>query len=66
MELIAEAESNLNEIEIDFSEQLKDGEMKPLKVGPKDNDKVLIARYQGKIYAVGNYCTHSGAPLHMG
>ena len=40
--------------------------MKDLKVGPKDDDKVLISRYQGKIHAVGNYCTHFGAPLHTG
>jgi len=62
----AKAESNLNEIEIDFATNLKDGEMKDLKVGPGDEDKVLITRYQGKLYAVGNYCTHFGAPLSTG
>ena len=40
--------------------------MKELKVGPGDEDKVLIARYQGKLYSVGNYCSHFGAPLSTG
>ena len=40
--------------------------MKEIKVGPGDKDKVLIVKYQGKIRAVGNYCTHFGAPLSTG
>lgn len=43
--IMAQAESNLNEIEIDFADSLKDGEMKDLKVGPGEEDKVLISRY---------------------
>lgn len=62
----AEAEGETLEIEIDFASTLKDGEMKELKVGPKDEDKVLISRYQGKLHAVGNYCSHFGAPLSTG
>jgi apoptosis-inducing factor 3 len=65
-QVTAKADSNMNEIEIDFAQSLKDGEMKDLKVGPGDEDKVLISRYQGKLYAVGNYCTHFGAPLSTG
>lgn len=61
-----QAEQNLNEVEIDFAESLKEGEMKDLKVGPGEKDKVLIVRYQGKIRAVGNYCTHFGAPMSTG
>lgn len=42
---ITEAEAaNINEIEIDFAASLKDGEMKELKVGLGDDDKVLISR----------------------
>lgn len=37
-----------------------------LKVGEKDGDKILIAKYQGKIYAVGNFCSHFGVPLDGG
>jgi nitrite reductase/ring-hydroxylating ferredoxin subunit len=40
--------------------------MKELKIGPKDEDKVLIAKYKGKLYSVGNFCTHFGAPLSTG
>lgn len=54
------------DIEIDFANELKDGDMKELKVGPKDEDKVLIARVNGKIHAVGNYCSHFGAPMSTG
>ena len=66
---ISEAEGehgNSIEVEIDFAGELKDGEMKELKVGPKDEDKVLISRVQGKLYAVGNYCSHFGAPMSSG
>lgn len=63
---LAQADANMNEIEIDFASALKDGEMKELKVGAGDEDKVLISRYQGKLYAVGNYCSHFGAPLSTG
>lgn len=37
--------------------------MRDLKVGDEDSDKVLIARYNGKLYSVGNFCTHFGVPL---
>ena len=52
--------------EIDFAAELGEGEMKEIKVGPKDSDKVLIARNKGKLHAVGAYCTHFGAPLSWG
>lgn len=37
-----------------------------LKVGEGKQDKILITRYQGKLHAVGAYCTHFGAPLVNG
>lgn len=37
--------------------------MMALTVGEKDSDKVLVARYNGKIYSCGNFCTHFGVPL---
>lgn len=40
--------------------------MQALKVGDKDGEKVLIARYQGKLYATGNFCSHFGVPLDGG
>ena len=42
---VAMAEGEMNEFEIDFASSLEDGQMKELKVGPKDSDKVLVARY---------------------
>jgi nitrite reductase/ring-hydroxylating ferredoxin subunit len=62
----AEGVAETHEIEIEFASDLKEGEMKELKVGPKDEDKVLISRYGGKLHAVGNYCSHFGAPLSTG
>lgn len=60
------AESNTKDFEISFADELGEGEMRDLKVGPKDDDKVLIVKYQGKIHSVGNYCTHFGAPMSTG
>ena len=62
----SQAEGSKIDVEIDFAHELKDGEMKELKVGPKDEDKVLISRVNGKIHAVGNYCSHFGAPMSTG
>lgn len=56
----------MKEVEIDFANELEEGMMKELKVGPKDDDKVLVARYQGKLYCIGNSCPHFGAPLGTG
>ena len=59
-------EGEAREAEITFAHTLKEGEMQALKVGEKDNEKVLIARYQGKLYATGNFCSHFGVPLDGG
>ena len=61
-----EAAGKVKEVEIDFAEQLEEGTKKPLKVGEGEQDKVLIARYNGRIYAVGNFCSHFGVPLEYG
>jgi nitrite reductase/ring-hydroxylating ferredoxin subunit len=63
-EVQSEADDGFKEVLIDF--ELKEGEMGPLQVGPKDGDKVLVANYNGKLYSVGNSCSHFGAPLHWG
>ncbi len=63
---VASADASIVAHHIDFADSLAEGDMKELKVGSKDSDKVLIARYQGKLYSVGNYCTHFGAPLASG
>lgn len=45
------------------ADKLKDGDMMEVKVGEQDEDKILVARVDGKYYATGNFCTHFGAPL---
>mmetsp|Transcript_24189 Transcript_24189/g.27900 ORF Transcript_24189/g.27900 Transcript_24189/m.27900 type:complete len:524 (+) Transcript_24189:1-1572(+) len=59
----ATAEEKYCLVEIENVENLADGEMMALKVGEADNDKVLVVRYKGKIFSVGNFCTHFGVPL---
>ena len=51
---------------IPFADKLDEGDMKVLKVGDKDDQKVLVARYQGKLYSTGNFCSHFGVPLNNG
>ena len=55
-----------NLVEINFASELKDGELKSLKVGEADDQKVLISRYNGNLYATGNFCSHFGVPLENG
>ena len=61
-----EAAGKVREVEIDFAEKLEDGNKKSLRVGEGENDKVLISRYAGKLYATGNFCSHFGVPLEYG
>lgn len=59
------AEENI-EIEAFPINELKDGEMRTVKVGPKDEDVILVSKVNGKFYATGNNCSHFGAPLDKG
>ena len=63
---MAEAESATKTVKIPWAEKLHNGEMKALKVGDEKDQKVLISRYQGKLYATGNFCAHFGVPLDGG
>lgn len=60
---VAMAEPGFNEVEISFAEELKEGEMRELVVGAGEEDKVLVARYDGKLRCLGNYCPHFNLPL---
>jgi nitrite reductase/ring-hydroxylating ferredoxin subunit len=62
----AEAATGVTEVKIPFASSLEEGEMKVLKVGEADDQKVLIARYNGKLYSTGNFCSHFGVPLNNG
>lgn len=57
------AEESFKEIEIAFSEEIKEGEMRELVVGDGEEDKVLVAKYKGKLRCIGNYCSHFNLPL---
>lgn len=59
----ASAEEDHKIVEIEGVDDLAEGEMMPLQVGPDDGDKILIARYEDKIYALSNFCSHFGVPL---
>eukprot|EP00347_Sterkiella_histriomuscorum_P005841 403355065 len=50
--------------EIKDAKDIKDGEMRTISV--HGNQKILIAKYQNKLYAVGNTCPHQGAALNTG
>jgi nitrite reductase/ring-hydroxylating ferredoxin subunit len=56
----------MKEVEIPDADSIQEGEMKEVQVGADKKDKVLVARYEGKLYSVGAFCTHFGAPLNMG
>ena len=43
---------------------MQEGEMRTLPV--TGNNWILIVKYEGKIFAVGNNCSHYGAPLDTG
>lgn len=53
-------------VEINFASELSEGDMRGLQVSDKKEDKVLVARYQGKLYATGSSCSHFGVDLTFG
>ena len=53
-------------VEIPFANDLNDGEMRVLKVGDANKDKILISKVNGKIHAIGAFCSHFGVPLVNG
>lgn len=60
------ADDGMTMVEVDFADNIGEGEMRELKVGEGEKDKVLVSRYKGQLYAVGAYCSHFGAPLVEG
>lgn len=51
------------EITLGKKDELKDGEMKVIKL---DDREILLARFQGEYYAIAPKCTHYGGPLAEG
>ena len=73
-ELTLNAEANtafadsdgLKRVEITDSDAIEEGQMRELAVGEGKSDKVLVSRFNGKLYAIGAYCSHFGFPLAKG
>ncbi|CAD8152841.1 unnamed protein product [Paramecium octaurelia] len=58
---------NLNDAyEVSIDDNLNEGEMREVQVGPKKEDAVLVCKVDGQIYCVSNSCPHVGAPLSAG
>lgn len=47
------------------SSDIRENEMKVFEFG-KEGDQILLVKQEGKLYALGNKCTHYGAPLVNG
>ncbi|CAD8063567.1 unnamed protein product [Paramecium sonneborni] len=58
---------NLNDVyEIETQDDLQEGEMREVQVGPNKEDAVLVFKFDGQIYCVLNSCPHVGASLSAG
>lgn len=60
---MADAEVEYREIELTGHENLNDQEMMAFTVGSEEGDKILLAKHEGKVYALSNFCSHFGVPL---
>lgn len=50
----------------EIDDNLQDGEMKEVQVGPKVEDTVLVMKYQGEYYCTQSKCSHFGFSLAKG
>ena len=51
---------------LETEDNLQDGEVRELIVGPKPEDTILVVNYQGDIYSVQSKCSHFGFNLAKG
>jgi len=51
---------------LETEDNLKDGEIRELLVGPKPEDTILVINQQGKIYSIQSKCSHFGFNLAKG
>ena len=51
---------------LETDDNLVDGEVRELIVGPKPEDTILVINYQGDIYSVQSKCSHFGFNLAKG
>lgn len=57
---------NTDFITLETEDNLQEGEVRELKVGPKDEDTILVICYQGNIYSTQSKCSHFGFNLAKG
>ena len=50
----------------EIEDNLQEGDMKEIQVGPKPEDTVLVVKYQGEYYCTQGKCSHFGFPLAKG
>jgi len=55
---------SFKEVNIGKESEFKDGDLYEVPVG--DDKQILVARHEGKLYAVGSKCSHYGFPLAKG
>jgi len=63
---VPQTDDGMKLVEILEADSMQEGEMRELKVGDGEKDKVLISKYKGQLYAIGAFCSHFGAPLVQG
>lgn len=53
-------------ITVETEDNLQEGEVRELQVGPKLEDTVLVIKYEGKVYCTQSKCAHFGFSLAKG
>ena len=59
-------QQNFQKFYLSECQDLKPGEIREVKYGPKDKDNLVVINYEGKFYALSNQCPHYEAPMHQG
>lgn len=53
-------------ITVETDNNLKEGEVREIQVGPKLEDTILVVKYEGNIYSLQSKCAHFGFSLAKG
>ena len=62
----ASTQSEYKDVHVEDTASLMEGEMREVSFGEESSDKFLLVRYEGKLRAVGSFCSHFSAPLKNG
>jgi nitrite reductase/ring-hydroxylating ferredoxin subunit len=52
--------------QFETTDDLNEGEMREIQVGPKPEDTVLLVKYMGEYYCIQSKCPHFGYPMVKG